>query len=119
MWYHCGSNQNYESFPNFANVSGYTDEELSEEDPSLIVQHLEHVKHSFREYFLIPDGSKKWIRDPFSVSVYELEGLTAAEEDRLVEISTDSPLKLQFKEQSLSHFWAHLQEDYPELSKIV
>ena len=57
-------------------------------------------------------------RDPFSVSVYELEGLKAAEEDKLIEISTDGPLKLQFKEQSLSNFWAHLQ-DYQELSKRV
>jgi len=46
-----------------------------------------------------------------------LKGLTAAEEDKLIKISTDGALKLQFKKQSLPNFWAHLQADFPELSE--
>ena len=49
--------------------------------------------------------------------MHELEGLTAAEEEKLIEISTDGALKLQFKEQSLQNVWAYLQADFPELSK--
>lgn len=64
--------------------------------------------------FLFPDASKNWIRDTFSVNVYELEGLRAAEKDRLIEMSTDGGLKLQTKVQSLPNFWFHLQADFPE-----
>lgn len=67
--------------------------------------------------FLFPDASKNWIRDTFSVNVYELEGLRAAEKDRLIEISTDGGLKFQAKVQSLPNFWVHLQADFPELTK--
>lgn len=79
--------------------------------------HLEDLEHTFCEYFPIPDASRNSIRNPFSVNLYELEGLTVAEKDKLIEISTDGALKLQFKEPPLPNFWAHLQVDFPELSK--
>ena len=49
--------------------------------------------------------------------MHEQEGLTAAEEEKLIEISMDNALKLQVKDRSLSNFWAYLQADFPELSK--
>lgn len=67
---------------------------MSKEETSLIAQHLKDLQHSFHEYFPVPDASKNWIRDPFSVNVYEKEGLTAAEEDKLIEISIDGDPKL-------------------------
>jgi hypothetical protein len=54
--------------------------------------------------------------DPFNVDIDKLTGLSAAEENGLIEISTDSALKLQFKENCLENFWLHVQMDYPELS---
>jgi hypothetical protein len=56
------------------------------------------------------------IKDPFCVDIDRLTGLTTAEENGLIEISTDNVLKLQFKENSLANFWLHVQTDYPELS---
>jgi hypothetical protein len=34
----------------------------------------------------------------------------------LIEISTDSVLRLQLKENSLANFWLHVRTHYPELS---
>jgi hypothetical protein len=34
----------------------------------------------------------------------------------LTEISTDSALKLKFKENSLANFWLHVRKDYSDLS---
>ena len=110
------SNRNYDTFPNLTNFLSSSKEELSE-DTSIIARHLKDLQRNFREYFPVPDSSKNWIRDPFSVNMHELEGLTAAEEEKLIEISTDGALKLQFKEQSLQNVWAYLQADFPELSK--
>ena len=62
---------------------------------------------------------KNWIRDPFSVNVYEQEGLTTTEEDKPIEICTDGPLKLHLKEQFVPNVLTHLQDDYPDLSKRV
>jgi hypothetical protein len=106
-----------ETFPNFSNFLRSTEEELSENDKSLFAQHLKHLQQSFREYFPVPDASKNWIRDPFSVSVHEVEGLTEAEEDQLMEVTTDGALKMQFKEKTLANFWAYLQDEFPGLSK--
>jgi hypothetical protein len=56
------------------------------------------------------------VKDLFNVDINKLTGLTAAEENGLIEISTDSTLKLKFKENSLANFWLHVRTDYPELS---
>ena len=101
LWHRRLSNRNYDTFPNLTNFLSSSNEELSEVDTSIIVQHLKDLQRNFREYFPVPDSSKNWIRDPFSVNMHELEGLTAAEEEKLIEISTDGALKLHFKEQSL------------------
>jgi hypothetical protein len=69
-----------------------------------------------QELYTERDESKNWIKDPFFVDIDKLMGLTAADENGLIEISTDSSLKRQFKENSLANFWLHARTDYPELS---
>jgi hypothetical protein len=71
------------------------------------------MRCSFREYFPPRDESKNWIKDPFNVAIDKLTGLTAAEENGLIEISTDSALKFQFEENFLEIFWLHVRTDIP------
>jgi hypothetical protein len=72
------------------------DEKLSHEVLESFTQHLQDMPP--------PDESKNWIKDPFNADIDKLTGLTAAEENGLTEISTDSALKFQFKESSLAKF---------------
>ena len=82
---------------------------------SLFIQHLHGLKISFRDYFPPHDGSNKWIRDPFHANAKDLKGLTAKEENSLVELSCDSSLRSRFSCYNLSDFWLLLKNDYPEL----
>jgi hypothetical protein len=54
--------------------------------------------------------------DPLNVDIDKLTGLTATEENGFIEISTDSAIKLQLKENSPANFWLRVRTDYPELS---
>lgn len=73
-------------------------ETLSEERLLHISQHLQH---SFREYFHDPDSNNDWIRDQFSVNIYEFQGLAVVEKEKLIEISTNTALKLYFHKTTL------------------
>lgn len=46
-------------------------------------------------------------------------GLTSLKTDNLVEISTNSSLKIQLNQKSLGNFYLHVRKDYPELSSKV
>jgi hypothetical protein len=50
-------------------------------------QHLQDLRCSFCEYFPLRDESKNWIKDPFNVDIDKLTGLTAAEQNGLIEMS--------------------------------
>jgi len=64
------SNRNYDTFPNLTNFLSSSNEELSEVD-KIIARHLKDMQRSFREYFPVPDSSKNWIRESFSVNMHE------------------------------------------------
>jgi hypothetical protein len=110
------SKRNFDSSQNLKTFLESADEVLSNEVLEFFIQHLQALRYSFREYFPPRDESKNWIKVSFNVEIHKLMGLTAAEENVLIEISTDSALKLQFKENSLANFWLHARTDYSELS---
>ncbi|VVC24863.1 HAT, C-terminal dimerisation domain [Cinara cedri] len=84
------SKKNYDPFPKLNNFIESTEEELY--------------------------NSINWIRQPFEIDTHQINGLTSFEEDSLVNIFTDSSLKIQFNQKSLENFWLHVRKDYPELS---
>ena len=49
----------------------------------------------------------------------EITGLTSVEGNLLVEISTDSSLKIKFNENTISNFWFSLRRDHFDLSKLA
>lgn len=74
------------------------------------------LKSSFRNYFPSPDSGNNWIRDPFNMEVTNAKHLSILEQDILVELSRDTPLKLQFNKTELANFWLLLRSDYPALA---
>lgn len=57
-----------------------------------------------------------WVRNPFSVSVNKVIGLTFVEEDNLISLKNDRTLKLKFKEMTVNKFWIYAQAEFPEIS---
>jgi hypothetical protein len=116
LWARHLSKRNVDAFQNLKPFLESGDEELSNEVLEFFTQHLQDLQCSFCEYFPPRDERKNWVKDPFNIDIDKLTGLTAVEENGLTEISTDSELKLQFKENSMANFWLHVRKSYPELS---
>ncbi|MBN3318392.1 ZBED5 protein, partial [Atractosteus spatula] len=58
-----------------------------------------------------------WIRNPFTVDDEGIpKNLSCAEQEKLLELSSDATLMSELKRQSLLHFWIQRQSEYPALS---
>ena len=79
----------------------------------VIVDHLDSLSKAFKDYF--PDDPRKgnlWIINPF---LTHENALTLAEEEKLIELSSDLGLKALFGTVSVPKFWIHVRSEYPEL----
>ncbi|KAL4136046.1 hypothetical protein QTP88_007615 [Uroleucon formosanum] len=84
---------------------------------SLISESIMLLKDKMTKYFpSIKVEDYDWVRNPFSVSVNEVIGLTFAEEDNLISLKNDRTLKLKFKEMTVNKFWIYAQAEFPEIS---
>ncbi|KAJ1199130.1 hypothetical protein NDU88_002968 [Pleurodeles waltl] len=59
----------------------------------------------------------KWVRDPFNAEIPQ--HFNNEEAEQLIDISSDSTLKVQFQSLSLLEFWCQTQDEYPVISKIA
>lgn len=84
---------------------------------SLISESIMLLKDKMIKYFpSINVEDYDWVRNPFSVSVNEVIGLTFVEEDNLISLKNDRTLKLKFKEMTVNKFWIYAQAEFPEIS---
>ncbi|MBN3304103.1 ZBED5 protein, partial [Amia calva] len=72
------------------------------------------LEEQFSEYFPV-EATPKWMRNPFTVDVTGItEDLTCAEQEKLLELSSDETLMSELKQLSLLNFW--IQERLRELN---
>lgn len=63
------------------------------------------------------DNANSWIRNPFKVpQSLPIPPLPVHEQEKLLDLSCDSGLKLEFECKPLADFWVQRIEDYPYLS---
>ncbi|KAK9528312.1 hypothetical protein VZT92_014781 [Zoarces viviparus] len=76
------------------------------------------LKKKFDDYFPEdPRDGHMWILDPFSVDPTEEDvALPSHLESQLLEVSTDSTLKLQWGKLDLGSFWIAVSKEYPCLA---
>lgn len=83
-----------------------------------VCQHLSQLTEKFDEYF--PEDPREghmWILDPFSADATQSDvALPSHLESHLLEVSTDSTLKLQWGKLDLSSFWIAVSKKYPCLA---
>jgi len=106
LWSFRLSKKNYDPFANLKNVIKSTGEEFSVKNSLYFIKHMVDMQRSFRDYFPVPDISRNWIRQLFEIDIHKIHGLelTSLVEDSLIDISTDSSLKIQFDQNLLEHF---------------
>ena len=57
----------------------------------------------------------EWIRDPFSAT--PAADFSTTEEEQLIDVTSDSAMRLQFKSKTLAAFWIGVEKDYPLLGR--
>ena len=59
----------------------------------------------------------EWIRNPFVIEKYDDFGLTKAEQDMIIDLSSESTLKQMFRdENNIVTFWLRVKDDFPTLT---
>jgi len=85
----------------------------------IIQEHLKKLKDKFLIYFPSSNDIRlgnMWILNPFLES--ESNFLSSSEEEKLIELSCDKTLELNFNNQkNLNKFWIQIRNEYPILSE--
>ncbi|KAF0773483.1 zinc finger BED domain-containing protein 5-like [Aphis craccivora] len=81
---------------------------------NIISDHLMTLKNHFEKYFPEDIVQYNWIKDPFSEN--PLPNFTTTEEEQLIDISSDSSLRMKFSSFSLLGFWSSIKDEYSEIS---
>lgn len=87
---------------------------------SLIHDSLVLLENQINKYFPNVDiEAYDWVRDPFHVSVADLQNLKLTEEEDLCSLKNDRTLLLQWKKLTLPKFWILTSQEYPAISERV
>ncbi|XP_023217015.1 zinc finger BED domain-containing protein 5-like [Centruroides sculpturatus] len=116
FWKLCIKNSQPEVFETLHSFLSENKLRLSPELNQQIVEHLQGLKSDFQKYFPKPDNTNYWILNPFEEEYFQVAKLSSKEKENLIEISTDSILKCQFKSKSLFNFWADINKEFELLS---
>ncbi|XP_022162791.1 protein FAM200A-like [Myzus persicae] len=75
---------------------------------------MTNLETHFMKYF--PEEMKEyyWIKDPFTEK--PISNFTTTEEEQLIDISSDSSLRMQFSSYSFLGFWNSIKDEYPAVS---
>ncbi|XP_008189601.1 zinc finger BED domain-containing protein 5-like, partial [Acyrthosiphon pisum] len=101
-------------FPILKYFLGENDLELPLSLKTIFLEHLTNLETHFMKYF--PEEMKQyyWIKDPLTEK--PPSNFTTTEEEQLIDISSDSSLRMQFSSYSLLGFCNNIKDEYPEVS---
>jgi len=95
-------------------------EELPQEIFNDMANHLRNICSSVTQYFpneLSTNLEKHfWVKNPFVIRE-KPQSLSGQEYEKLIDMTSDSLLKLKFENQPVAEFWCSLKQEYPELTK--
>ncbi|XP_060755410.1 zinc finger BED domain-containing protein 5-like [Neoarius graeffei] len=87
---------------------------------SLIVGHLANLIQNFHSYFSeIEEKSAQldWVRNPFLLSEANRSKLPVADQEKLLEVSSDRGLQMKFATSTLTQFWVYVKQECPDLGQ--
>jgi len=87
--------------------------ELPMNSLKIISDHLVTVKNHFEKYFPEDIVQYNWIKDPLSKKT--LPNFTTTGEEQLIDISSDSSLRMKFSSFSHLKFWNSIKYEYLEI----
>jgi hypothetical protein len=73
---------------------------------------------TLKEYFPPVVEAFQWLQNPFMFPLTE-QGLLTKQYKELIDISTDTGLKVTYTNIPLINFWAGLKEEFPHISSVA
>lgn len=70
------------------------------------------------KYFTLTNDNNAWVRNPFTVTV-KPASLVTWNYENLIDLTSDSQVKRNFSELSLSEFWNSLIHEYPNIATLL
>ncbi len=117
LWAKRVDRSNCDSFENLSDFLTKENMQLPITVTNTVKEHLQGLKTQLREYCPVPDAQCSWIENPFAGHSDEtLAALSAKEQDSLLDLSSDTALKLVFSQKHLINFWLHVASEYPDLA---
>ncbi|XP_049322931.1 zinc finger BED domain-containing protein 5-like [Astyanax mexicanus] len=101
---------NTDVFENLTEVAETVDSGATTVIPC-IQQHISALRGLFQKYFPNSAAQYDWIVDPFNAAAPA--EFSSATEEQLIELTSDSTLRLRFTSEPLSHFWLEVEREYP------
>ncbi|XP_069092632.1 protein FAM200A-like [Pleurodeles waltl] len=118
LWKCSVSKGDYKCFPSLEEFLQDNEMALKEELRTVFVLYLSQLHFYLQKYFPEDEVEPiKWVRDPFNAEIPQ--HFNNEEAEQLIDISSDSTLKVQFQSLSLLEFWCQTQDEYPVISKIA
>lgn len=74
------------------------------------------LQQSFQEYLPVEKENISWIQNSFE-KAFDNSQLSVKEQLQIIDISTDSQLKITFNQVDIKHFWLQILHEYPEIAK--
>ena len=116
FWHSCIENSNTECFPTLHDWLSENSYGLHVAVREEISEHLQELQENFTRYFPQERVDNSWIKNPFHVTE-KPTNLSALEYENLLELTSDSTLKLKYAEELLINFWDSLIHEFPAIAK--
>uniref|UniRef100_A0A8C1XSL1 Uncharacterized protein n=1 Tax=Cyprinus carpio TaxID=7962 RepID=A0A8C1XSL1_CYPCA len=82
--------------------------------------HMSKLSSEFKSYFPnieVQNSELHWIRNPFVAT--SIETAPVSLQERLIDLSSDTGLKIMFSETPLTKFWCSVEKEYPDVGKCA
>ncbi|XP_075454709.1 zinc finger BED domain-containing protein 5-like [Ascaphus truei] len=119
VWKEHLSEGNYEMFPHFSRLQSNTMDNHRETIMPLIYVHMESLAEKLVKYFpSLSSEEYDWVRNPFTNYSSSSENtLSLREEEQLIDLTCDRPLRIQFDVLALDAFWISMKTEFPAISQ--
>ena len=116
FWISCVDNGNIDCFPTLNEFLTESDCVLDDDVRKEIASHLQDLHTNCVNYFPPQNADNNWVRNPFKCSEKPVN-FSTIEYENLIELTSDSDLKLKFSELSLATFWCGVKDEFPIIAK--
>lgn len=116
FWIECVNDKNFECFPVLVQFLSENELKIETDVHKNICEHLMNLGKSLSEYFPDTSTNIEWVQNPFA-NRNKPHILSVLEYEDMIEIQSNSALKIKFDSVPLNDFWVGLKDMYPSVAE--